>query len=74
MGVDTGATQNFIEHLSNGKCAVTDSVQGYTANGGGKTFPTLTYACSGVQQQADGLHFTACGQEGDVLVPAPSAR
>jgi hypothetical protein len=74
MGVDTGTTQNFIEHSSNGKCAVMDSVQGYTANGGGKTFPTLTYACSGVQQQADGLHFTACGQEGDVLVPAPSAR
>jgi hypothetical protein len=74
MGVDTGATQTFIEHLSNGQCTVTDSVQGYTANGGGKTFPTQTYTCSGMQQQADGLHFTDCGQEGDVLVPAPSAR
>jgi hypothetical protein len=74
MGVDTGTTQHFIEHLSNGTCAVTDSVQGYTANFGGKTFPTQTYTCSSMQQEADGLHFTGCGQAGDVLVPAPTAK
>jgi hypothetical protein len=74
MGVDTGATQNFIERPVNGKCALSDVVQAYTANGGGKTFPTQTYTCSGMQQQADGLHFTGCGQEGDVLVLAPGAR
>ena len=74
MGVDTGTTQNFIEALSNGKCALTDIVQGYTANGGGKTYPAQTYTCSGMQQQADGLHFTDCGQVGNVVVPAPSAR
>jgi hypothetical protein len=73
MGVDTGTTQTFAEHLSNGRCTVTDTVQGYTANGGGKTFPAQTYTCAGVQQQADGLHFSACGQQGDVLVPAPAA-
>jgi hypothetical protein len=73
MGVDTGATQNFAESLVNGKCTVTDTVQGYTAVGGGKTFPTQTYTCAGVQPQADGLHFTACGQQGDVLVPAPAS-
>jgi hypothetical protein len=74
MGVDTGTTQNFIEHLLSGHCALTDSVQGYSANGGGKTLPTQTYTCSGMQQRTDGLHFTDCGQEGDVLVPAPSAE
>jgi hypothetical protein len=73
MGVDTGTTQNFAEHLSNGQCTVTDTVQGYTAVGGGKTFPARTYTCARVQQQADGLHITACGQQGDVLVPAPVA-
>jgi hypothetical protein len=73
MGVDTGATRTFTESLVNGHCAVTDAVQAYTANGGGKTYPTQRYACAGVQLQADGLHFTSCGQDGDVLVPAPSA-
>jgi hypothetical protein len=72
MGVDTGTTQTFAEHLSNGQCTVTDTVQGYTANGGGKTFPAQTYTCTGVHQQADGLHFSACGQQGEVLVPAPT--
>jgi hypothetical protein len=61
MGVDAGTTQNFAEHLSNGQCTVTDTVQGYTAVGVGKTFPTQTYTCARVQQQEDGLHFTACG-------------
>jgi hypothetical protein len=73
MGVDTGTTRTFSESLSNGKCTVTDAVQGYTANGGGKTFPTQTYTCAGLRQQADGLHVTGCGQDGDVVVPAPAA-
>jgi hypothetical protein len=73
MGVDTGTTHNFTENLMNGKCTVRDIVQGYTANGGGTTFPSQTYTCAAMQQQADGLHITDCGQEGTVLVPAPPA-
>jgi hypothetical protein len=71
MGVDTGVTQTFSESRFNGACAVKDTVQGYTANGGGKTFPSQTSACTSVRQQADGLLFTSCGAAGDVLVPAP---
>jgi hypothetical protein len=71
IGVDTGSTQTFSESRFNGACAVKDIVQGYTANGGGKTFPSQTYACTGVQQRSDGLLFTSCGAAGDVLVPAP---
>jgi hypothetical protein len=54
-------------------CIVTESMQGYTANGGSKTFPAQTYTCATVQQQADRLHFRACGQQSDVLVSAPAA-
>ena len=71
MGVDTGATQTFSASRVNGACALKDVVQGYTANGGGKTFPSQTYTCASVEQQADGLLFTSCGAAGDVLVPAP---
>jgi hypothetical protein len=71
MGVDTGTTQTFSASRVNGACAVKDVVQAYTANGGGKTFPSQTYTCTGVQQRADGLLFTSCGAAGDVLVPAP---
>jgi hypothetical protein len=73
MGVDTSTTHDLAESAFNGKCAVTDQVQRSIAPGGGTPFPAQTYTCAAVQQQADGLHVTGCGQEGTVLVPAPPA-
>ena len=32
-----------------------------------------TYTCSGVAQAADGLHFSACGTDGDLVVPSGAA-
>jgi hypothetical protein len=65
-------TQSFLEKLGRSDtCAVADIVQVSPATGGGTPVPTQTYACAGMQQQADGLLFSRCGQEGNVLVPAP---
>jgi hypothetical protein len=68
MGVDTVLTHTFTITGNNGKCAISDTVQ----NGGPDAVPTppRTYTCAGLTQQADGLHFTSCGADGDILVPA----
>jgi hypothetical protein len=68
MGVDTVLTRTFMSTEDNGKCAITDTVQ----NGGPDSIPTppRTYTCASLTQQADGLHFTSCGADGDILVPA----
>jgi len=67
-GVDTVLTHTFTVTGNNGKCAISDTVQ----NGGPDAIPTppRTYTCAGLTQQADGLHFTSCGADGDILVPA----
>src|SRR6266849_7301608 len=68
MGVDTVLTHTFTVTGNNGKCAISDTVQ----NGGPDAVPTppRTYTCAGLTQQEDGLHFTSCGADGDILVPA----
>jgi hypothetical protein len=68
MGVDTVLTRTFRSTEDNGKCTISDTVQ----NGGPDAIPTppRTYTCAGLTQQADGLHFTSCGVDGDILVPA----
>ena len=68
MGVDTVLTHTFAITQDNGKCSISDTVQ----NGGPDAIPTppRTYTCSGLTQQADGLHFSSCGEDGDILVPA----
>ncbi len=67
-GVDTVLTHTFTVTGNNGKCAISDTVQ----NGGPDAIPTppRTYTCAGLTQQAGGLHFTSCGADGDILVPA----
>src|SRR2546421_9614319 len=68
MGVDTVLTHTFTITQNNGKCSISDTVQ----NGGPDAIPTSprTYTCSSLTQQADGLHFSSCGEDGDILVPA----
>ena len=68
MGVDTVLTHTFTITQDNGKCSISDTVQ----NGGPDAIPTppRTYTCSGLTRQVDGLHFSSCGEDGDILVPA----
>jgi hypothetical protein len=68
---NVSTTQTFIEELGKADtCTVADAVQVSTATGGGTPAPVQDYACAGMQQLANGLLFTSCGQEGDPLVPA----
>ena len=68
MGIDTVLTRTFRSTEDHGKCPILDTVQ----NGGPDSIPTppRTYTCAGLTQQADGLHFSSCGEDGDILVPA----
>jgi hypothetical protein len=67
MGVDTVLTHTFTISSANGKCSISDTVK----NGGPDAVPVppRTYTCTGLTQQANGLHFTSCGEDGDILVP-----
>ncbi len=71
-GVDTGTIHNFSVQSINGKCAITDGVQTFLAPHPASA-PT-NYTCTGLAQQTDGLHFSACGRVGDVLVPSAGAQ
>ena len=68
IGIDTVLTRTFRSTEDHGKCPILDTVQ----NGGPDSIPTppRTYTCAGLTQQADGLHFSSCGEDGDILVPA----
>lgn len=71
MGVDAGTTRTFTTAANNGKCTLTDRVSTYVIP---RPTPTpATFTCSGLAQQSDGLHFSACGVDGDVFVPAPKS-
>lgn len=67
MGVDTVLTHTFTITQDNGKCFISDTVK----NGGPDAVPVppRTYTCTGLIQQANGLHFSSCGEDGDILVP-----
>jgi hypothetical protein len=68
MGVDTVLTRTFTISSANGRCSISDTVK----NGGPDAVPVpaRTYTCTGLLQKSDGLHFSACGEDGDVIVPA----
>ena len=71
MGVDAGVTRTFSLLAQQGGCAVGDQAQHYMvpARPGGPQ-SAATYTCAGVDAAADGLHFRACGADGDVTVPS----
>ena len=66
-GVDTITSHIFTIQSNGGKCSVSDAMTHAIVPS--KPSVAKTYTCSSVNQQADGLHFTACGEEGDIVVP-----
>jgi hypothetical protein len=72
MGVDAGTIRLFTITPKAGSCQVTDAVQTYVVPN--HTSAVTTYTCSGVKQQASGLLFQSCGQEGNVSVPPDSTQ
>ncbi len=70
LSLDSGIDRTFTVKSANGHCSVTDAVQHYVVPK--QPGPAQVYTCTGVTQQADGLHFSSCGTDGDVLVPDTS--
>ncbi|HEY7417706.1 MAG TPA: hypothetical protein VH593_21165 [Ktedonobacteraceae bacterium] len=66
--VDTAAIHTFSLENQNGGCVITDARQNMVAPHAPR--PAGSSVCTGLTQQPDGLHFLACGNEGNVLVPA----
>jgi len=71
MGVDAGVTRTFKAQPKGGGCGVSDTVHNYVIPT--KTDHTATYDCASVARKGGGLLFSACGQDGDVLVPGASS-
>lgn len=69
MGVDAGTIHNFAIEKNGAQCRVVDSVVRYVVP---RPTPAPVQAtCQGLARQNGGLLFKACGDEGDILVPAP---
>jgi len=66
-GVDTIATHTFTVKNNGGQCAITDTMTHQVIPM--KPSAAKTYTCSSVKEQADGLHFSSCGNAGDIVVP-----
>lgn len=66
-GVDTGAIHNFAVKNANGSCAISDGWQHFIAP---KPLSNIvTYSCTGMNMQSDGLHIESCGNVGTVVIP-----
>ena len=65
--LDSGAIHAFTIASNNGQCSISDAIQTYIAPH--PPTSSKTYTCTGLTQQADGLHFASCGGLGDVVVP-----
>jgi hypothetical protein len=70
VSLDSGVNRTFTIKSANGQCTITDAAQHYVVPQ--KPGPAQVYTCSGLTQEADGLHFSSCGQDGDILVPDTS--
>jgi len=66
FSVTTGIDRTF---RVNDGCSLSDTVRHTYSN------PLDgTYSCTGLTQKQDGLHFTACGKDGDVFVPLSPSK
>ena len=65
-GIDTVKTRTFTVQRNNGYCTVSDAVRFAIVPAPLST--AKTYICTGAAQMPDGLHFSGCGQDGDVVV------
>ena len=59
-------TRTFTISNNNGTCSIADARQQRIASN--PPSPAGTYTCAGLTQQSGGLLFSACGQDGDVVV------
>lgn len=66
-GLDTATIHNFSLNSQNGKCVITDTLQTIVEPRSPQT--AGNYTCGGLTRKIDGLHFLACGKEGNVVVP-----
>jgi hypothetical protein len=65
--VDTALIRTFTIHNNQGTCSISDVRQvRVVAN---QPSAARTFACTGLVQQQQSLHFLSCGEDGDVLVP-----
>ena len=67
-GVDAGTTHMFSLSGSTGACTITDAAQ--TRVVPRPAGPQMTYTCSGMSEDANGLTVSGCGDLGDVVIPA----
>lgn len=65
-GVDTVIVRTFTIQKNGGHCSVLDAVQHTIVPA--PLSAAKTYTCAGVTQKPDGLHFSGCGEDGDVIV------
>ena len=66
-GVDTGAIHNLAVKNVNGSCIISDGWQHFIAP---KPLSSIvTYSCTGMNMQSDGLHIESCGNVGTVVIP-----
>lgn len=69
--IDTATVYTFSLKSQNGKCVIEDLLQHVILPR--TPAPGVNGTCAGLTQQTDGLHFHACNNEGDVLVPGGGA-
>jgi hypothetical protein len=65
-GVDTVTIRTFIIQSNGDHCLAVDAVQHTIVPA--PLSAAKTYTCAGVTQKPDGLHFSNCGVDGDVVV------
>lgn len=70
--LDTATIHNFSLKSQNGRCVITDALQHLIAPRAPQ--PAGSYTCASLTRQTDGLHFLACGKEGNILVPSAGAQ
>jgi hypothetical protein len=68
---DSIVTRTFLTEQGDRGCTIAETVE---RSQSGKTI-TDSNLCTGLRRDKDGLAFTSCGRDGDVIVPAvPSAE
>lgn len=66
-GVDTGAIHHLTVKNANGSCSISDGYQHFVAPKPPSN--TVTFTCTGISMQSDGLHLDSCGQAGSFVIP-----
>ncbi len=65
--IDTSLIRTFTIHNNRGKCSLTDARQFRVVPR--PPSPALVFTCASLTKLPDALRFSACGQDGNILVP-----